>query len=138
VWSAGRRGPSRTRVTESAFTVTAEEIHTILLRDGGPLEPGWTGWVIATAEAGHSWRLGVSVTSNAVWRRGRVFLVCPRCDRWATGASDALTPTMSQPTPHMARNVRLPIGRSRIVVTHRMPRAPSVNSASMLSPLSGE
>ena len=67
VSSSGRRGPRRTRVTECAFTVTAEGIYTILLRDRAPVEPGWTGWITATAGAGHSWRLGVTVTANPVW-----------------------------------------------------------------------
>ena len=71
-------------MTECAFTVTAEETYTILLRDGAPVEPGWAGSVTATAEAGHSWRLGVTVKANAVWRRGRVFLVCPRCGERST------------------------------------------------------
>ena len=80
VWCGGRWGPRRVRVGDCAYTLTAEDVYTAILRDRySAAGPGAVGVVRA---------FGVSVRwqmrRNRVWRFGRVFLNCPRCSRLAT------------------------------------------------------
>ena len=60
------------------LVIKAEEIYTVLLRQGLDVRPGVAGDL--SAERG-GWRFTfrASVVANAVWRRGRVFLTCPLC-----------------------------------------------------------
>lgn len=71
-WCNGRRGPRRPRVEESRHVVRAEDVYTRLLEKGG-------GEACHLA-LGDVWVwFRVEVRPNAVWRHGRVFLVCPSC-----------------------------------------------------------
>jgi hypothetical protein len=75
----GRWGPRRTRVAECWTVIRAEDVYTGLLRDNASaVRPGARGTATYTfqgCEVTASWE----VRQNAVWRRGRVFLACPRC-----------------------------------------------------------
>lgn len=77
---AGRWGPRRTRVTECYAVLRAEDVYTALLTgdNAQAVAPGARGKAIYRLEGREvagSWE----VRQNAVWRRGRVFLRCPRC-----------------------------------------------------------
>ena len=85
VWCPGGRwGPRRTRTNECWSRLTAEDVYTALLQDD-PLKvrPGAAGTATFSVQ-GHSHTAGWEVRQNAVWRFGRVFLKCPRCDRRCT------------------------------------------------------
>jgi hypothetical protein len=80
VWCpAGRWGPRRTRVSECFSVLRAEELYTALLKDNAQaVAPGARGKATYTPgarEVTASWE----IRQNRVWRRGRVFLKCPRC-----------------------------------------------------------
>ena len=81
---SGRWGYRRVRVSECAAVLTAEALYTQLLRtDGRQVRPGMCGqaeWTLG----GASHRVGFELRPNAVWRFGRVFLRCPRCEARAT------------------------------------------------------
>jgi hypothetical protein len=80
----GRWGPRRVRTSECYAVLKAEDCYTSLLADDPTrVGPGSRGTVTMTVSGrGHTawWE----VRSNAVWRRGRVFLTCERCDRRCT------------------------------------------------------
>jgi hypothetical protein len=83
-YSGGRWGPRRVRTTECYAIVTAEDWYTALLADDAArLGPGSHGSGTVTFE-GRQHTARWEVRSNAVWRRGRVFLVCPRCSHRRT------------------------------------------------------
>jgi len=84
VWCpAGRWGPRRTRAEECWSTVKAEVVYTSLLKhDASKVRPGAQG--TATFELGREFSFSWEVRQNGVWRRGRVFLRCPRCSRRST------------------------------------------------------
>jgi len=85
VWCAsGRWGPRRIRVTECWVTVTAEAAYTALLRDGvSKARAGFVG-VLAWTFGGRAEWLRWELRPNAVWRFGRLFLRCPKCERRVT------------------------------------------------------
>lgn len=62
----------------------AEDAYTALLLDDAsgvrPGERGATTYTLGGREVTASWE----VRQNAVWRRGRVFLRCPKCDQRCT------------------------------------------------------
>ena len=81
VWCPGGRwGPRRTRTTECWSRLTAEDVYTALLHDDrSKVRPGASGTATLTVE-GRRHTAKWEVRQNAVWRFGRVFLKCPRCD----------------------------------------------------------
>ena len=85
VWCPGGRwGPRRTRVTECWSLLRAEDVYTALLRDDAShVLPGARGTSTYTVE-GREFTAAWEVRQNAVWRRGRVFLWCPRCSLLCT------------------------------------------------------
>ena len=80
VWCPGGRwGPRRVRVTECLSVLRAEDVYTWLLTDNPKaVGPGAAGNLTYSVE-GRSHTASWEVRHNAVWRRGRVFLRCPRC-----------------------------------------------------------
>jgi hypothetical protein len=78
-WCPGRWGPRRVRVTECAHTIKAEDIYTEMLREGLDMKPGLSGRLRVTRQDGVELQFNATVVNNAVWRRGRVFLICPCC-----------------------------------------------------------
>lgn len=76
----GRWGPRRTRVDECHATLCAEDLYTELVAADTHLRPGWRGQVQMSV-SGRSFMLRAEVRSNAIWRAGRVFYLCPRCSR---------------------------------------------------------
>jgi hypothetical protein len=80
----GRWGPRRVRVAQCSAILTAETVYTDLLRkDATKMRSGDRGsleWTLA----GRSFSLDWELRANAVWRFGRLFLRCPRCQRPAT------------------------------------------------------
>jgi hypothetical protein len=87
VWCpSGRWGPRRVRVTECVSVFRAEDVYTALLREADqlrPVRPGARGSVTFSIE-GRTLSAAWEVRANAVWRFGRVFLRCSRCERLAT------------------------------------------------------
>lgn len=83
VYASGRRGHRRVRVTECWAVLRAEELYTsLLMDDASRMRPGARGATTHTVEGRDtaSWE----IRQNAVWRRGRVFLQCPKCDQRCT------------------------------------------------------
>lgn len=81
----GRWGRRRVRVEQCAATLTAEGVYGHLVCDRVPFRP-WSRLTISwlPPSCGAAWRIDVDVRPNAVWRRGRMFLGCPRCRRRVT------------------------------------------------------
>lgn len=75
----GRWGRRRTRVTECWSMLSAEELYTTLLADdASTVRPGASGRAVFTVQdREHVVRW--EVRHNAVWRRGRTFLLCSQC-----------------------------------------------------------
>jgi hypothetical protein len=84
VTCSGRWGPKRVRVTQCLAVLTAENAYTGLMRDDfAKMRPGVRGsldWVLGACGFSINWEL----RPNSVWRFGRLFLRCPKCDRLAT------------------------------------------------------
>src|SRR5688572_14419637 len=75
----GRWGPRRVRTSECHAVLKAEDWYTALLADAAArLGPGSKGSGTVTV-GGRQHTADWIVRSNAVWRRGRVFLICPQC-----------------------------------------------------------
>src|SRR5262245_60676263 len=85
VWVAsGRWGPRRARVNECWAVTQAENVYTQLLaRDAARTVPGACGSAKMKLE-GRELDFDWEVRQNAVWRAGRVFLLCDRCSRRCT------------------------------------------------------
>jgi hypothetical protein len=65
-------------------SVARRDVYTLLLADDAArMRPGARGTSAYTAE-GREFSFGWEARQNAVWRRGRVFLRCPRCYRRCT------------------------------------------------------
>lgn len=85
VWCVGGRwGLRRTRTDECWAVFRAEVLYTALLEDNASrVHPGARGTVsyrLEDRDVTASW----VIRANAVWQRGRVFLLCPRCVRRCT------------------------------------------------------
>src|SRR4030095_13845482 len=79
VYCSGRWGPRRVRVTECCWILKAEAVYAARRRDdAAPVAPGARGTATYTVE-GRQFTASWEIRQNAVWRRGRVFLRCPRC-----------------------------------------------------------
>jgi hypothetical protein len=85
VWASGRWGPRRARV-QQCVTLAAELVYDDMVRKGETFGPGSRAWLTWTPhdDNGTSWTIAAEVRANAVWRRGRLFFRCPKCDRRAT------------------------------------------------------
>jgi hypothetical protein len=83
---AGRWGRRRVRVEQCWATLASELVYDRLLGDGAPIAPGWRGVLTWTPgpPTGRTWGVTAEVRPNAVWRSGRVFLRCPRCQERVT------------------------------------------------------
>jgi hypothetical protein len=82
---SGRWGRRRVRTSECVLVIRAEDVYTALLRDAeAPLRPGAAGVVSCLAATGHGYEADWVIRQNAVWRHGRVFVVCPQCHRQRT------------------------------------------------------
>jgi hypothetical protein len=81
VWCPGGRwGPRRTRVTECRAILRAEEVYTALLEhNAAGVRAGARGTATYQLEGRGDVTASWEIRQNAVWRRGRVFLSCPRC-----------------------------------------------------------
>jgi hypothetical protein len=89
VWCpSGRWGPKRVKVTQCWAVLKAEDVYTSLLRDdASKVSPGRRGtleWTLRDSSGCTSIAIGFELRANAVWRFGRVFLRCPKCNRLAT------------------------------------------------------
>jgi hypothetical protein len=85
VTCAGRWGPRRLRVTQCWAILSAESLYTGLLRDDwSKARPGACGYFEWTLPGCRSLSINWELRANAVWRFGRLFLRCPRCERLAT------------------------------------------------------
>jgi hypothetical protein len=83
-WVSGR-WRRRARVTESASALTAERVYEQLIREGRTTAPvGFGGRISWTIPSGPMWEIAFERTRNQVWALGRLFLLCPRCQRRAT------------------------------------------------------
>jgi hypothetical protein len=87
VWvRGGRWGPRRARVEQCAAVLAAELVYHRTICDGETFGPGCHA-VLAWkphGDSGPSWKIKAEVLPNAVWRRGRLFLRCPRYFQRAT------------------------------------------------------
>lgn len=71
-------------MTRAEAILRAEDLYTALLReDRLAVTPGASGNVLWEG-AGQKFETAFEVRANAVWRFGRVFLRCSRCERLAT------------------------------------------------------
>jgi hypothetical protein len=78
VWSTGRWGPRRVRVSQCDDVLTAEAVYAALIGDDArAVHPGATGHVSGVGGVTATWE----VRPNRVWRRGRLFLRCNGCQR---------------------------------------------------------
>src|SRR5262245_54596721 len=87
VWvPSGRWGPRRARVEQCAAVLGAELVYHRAICDGQTFGPGSHATLTRKphGDSGPSWEIKAEVRPNAVWRRGRMFLCCPRCFRRAT------------------------------------------------------
>jgi len=84
VWCGGRWGRRRARTSECWAILRAEDVYTGLLQDDASrVQPGAQGnatYKFKSRDVTANWE----IRANAVWRRGRVFLGCPRCGRRCT------------------------------------------------------
>lgn len=81
VTCSGRRGPRRVRVKQCLAVFHAEELYSALMADRRKrLAPGALGSVQYQA-GGHVHTANWEVRPNAVWTFGRVFFLCPHCQR---------------------------------------------------------
>ena len=71
---SGRWGPKRLRVEHCRTIVRAEFVYRELCGTGAEVKPDVEipVWINGTA-------VTVTIRPNSVWRRGRLFLKCPRC-----------------------------------------------------------
>ena len=80
----GRWGPKRRHVTQCWAMLRAEDCYTTVLRDDAlrvtPGARGEVSWSLKDRNLRASWE----IRPNAVWRRGRLLLCCPRCARNCT------------------------------------------------------
>ena len=83
VWISGRWGPRRVRVEECWAILTAERVYTSLLGDPEAISVGRRGELLYTV-GDRTVTVHFEVRANAVWRFGRVFLICPMCSGRAT------------------------------------------------------
>ena len=84
--SSGRWGRRRVHVSQCAAVLKAEQIYERSILEDSSCGPGFSrtlSWN-PQGDAGPSWSVEVEIRANAVWRRGRPFLVCPGCRRRAT------------------------------------------------------
>lgn len=79
----GRWGPRRARVEQCA-TLAAEIVYHQMICDGAKLSPGGRATLTCAVGSVQFPNITAEVVANAVWRHGRLFLRCPRCDRRAT------------------------------------------------------
>src|ERR1019366_5080645 len=86
VSSSGRWGRRRVRVTQCVAVLEAEQVYGSLIVSGRVFGPGWHDTLCWSPHGagGPSWAIRVEVRANAVWRFGRLFLVCPHCQQRAT------------------------------------------------------
>ena len=82
VYSHGRWGRRRVRTSECR-TFRAEELYSTLLTDVRKFGPGDRGKATYAFE-GAKLVIDYEVRGNSVWRSGRVFFRCPRCERRCT------------------------------------------------------
>ncbi len=79
VFVSGRFGRRRARTTECWAILRAEECYTSLIRSSPTrLAPGHRATMTWKVN-GRDLVAGCEVRPNAVWRYGRVFLICPKC-----------------------------------------------------------
>jgi hypothetical protein len=66
--------------------LAAELVYHELVCKGATFAPGWHKTFAWTPPdgAGASWDVKAEVLPNAVWRRGRLFFRCPRCEQRVT------------------------------------------------------
>jgi hypothetical protein len=87
VWvSSGRWGPRRARVGQCSAILGAELVYHQLICKMQNFGPGWRATLSwkPHGDSERSWDIKVEVLPNAVWRRGRLFLLCPHCGHRAT------------------------------------------------------
>jgi hypothetical protein len=81
VYASGRWGEEAGARPECWAFIRAEDAYTLLLREGTRVGPGWRGELSVTFPRAITHQFTVRIVPNAVWRNGRVFLVCPWCAR---------------------------------------------------------
>ena len=74
----GRWGRRRVRVGECWRELRAEDLYTELVRSR-TVPPCGHRKSVAISVDGVPFRVSIELRPNAIWRTGRVFLVCPKC-----------------------------------------------------------
>ena len=82
VYSHGRWGRRRVRTTECR-TFKAEDLYSTLLTDVRRFQPGERGHATYAFDENQV-VIAYEIRANSVWRSGRVFFRCPRCERRCT------------------------------------------------------
>jgi hypothetical protein len=84
VWAGGRWGPRRLRTDECYLTLRAELVYDDAIRNGLNPKPGDRLSLAAGRSGGPQARVSVEVRGNRLWRLGRFFFRCSKCNRLAT------------------------------------------------------
>ena len=84
VIASGRWGRRRVRVTECYAVLRAEDAYTTVLRDCGGQATLGRRVTVECSISGRDMTAVCEVRANAIWRGGRLFYRCPRCDRRCT------------------------------------------------------
>ncbi len=74
---SGRRGRRRVRVSQ-CYALRVEDVYTELVRQGVDLDPGWCRKVRITLGS-RVFKIPLECRANRIWRIGRPFFQCPRC-----------------------------------------------------------
>ena len=74
---SGRRGRRRVRVSQ-CYALRVEDVYTELVRQGVDLDPGWCRKVRITLGS-RVFQISLECRANRIWRIGRPFFQCPRC-----------------------------------------------------------
>src|SRR5262245_50405643 len=78
-----RGGRRRGRVERCPCVLRAEDVYGERLCERVAFGPG-SRFRLSVTLYGAIWEFDAEVLPNAVWRRGRLFLLCPHCQRRAT------------------------------------------------------
>lgn len=78
-FASGKWGRRRVRTSECWATIRAEDSYTAVAASQFPAGASRTRVRLSWAIGGQQFSAECELTPNAIWRVGRLFLICPRC-----------------------------------------------------------